>query len=244
MTQRQPHVIPGSFILKGMIFANILIYGTSLLFSGAQAIITWDPMTAFAPSYPALMAMGAAGTDAVKLPVLDIWWTWIAANWLHASLIHLLFNMVALWQIASLVTMAYGTYRMFTIYTLSGLMGFSLSYLAGIPTTVGASAGICGLIGAAWYFGRSGQSQAADLVYRQTRGWIVVLIIVGFVMPNINNWGHGGGLIGGIIAGWMTGHQLRRRSGRMDQILCMTLMLLTFLILCTSIIIGCVLMFT
>lgn len=43
---------------------------------------------------------------------------------------------------------------MVVIYTLSGMCGFLVSYLAGVGFTIGASAAVCGLIGAALYYGK------------------------------------------------------------------------------------------
>jgi len=65
------------------------------------------------------------------------WWTVISANYLHGSLLHILFNMVAVRQLGALIVQEYGVYRTFSIYTISGVGGYLFSYLAGVPFTVG-----------------------------------------------------------------------------------------------------------
>ena len=71
------------------------------------------------------------------------WWTLFTAIYLHGGLLHILFNMMAFHQIASLVLQEYGGYRTFAIYTISGVAGYVVSYLVGITFTLGASAAVC-----------------------------------------------------------------------------------------------------
>ncbi len=214
-------------ILQAIIYTNGAIFALSLLFSGSRIHLSMNPLDALAPATDVLRFLGASGTGAVKMARWDIWWTFINANWLHGSLLHLVFNMIALSQIAPLVILGYGRYRMITIYTLSGICGFFLSYKAGIFLTVGASAGICGLIGAALFFGKTEKGPTGALIYRQTMGWVVSLVLIGFFIPNINNWGHGGGMAGGLILGWLLKTDRNRKENVVDKgmgiaLLCIT----------------------
>src|SRR5208283_1574640 len=124
-------------------------------------------------------------------------------------ILHILFNMMALWQIGPLFLQEYGSYRMFSIYTLSGIGGYLLSYFAGIPFTLGASGAICGLIGAALYFGKSRGGYFGQMVYRQVGGWAIMIFAFGFLVPGINNWAHGGGMLCGGLTGFLLGYQER-----------------------------------
>ena len=74
-------------------------------------------------------------------------WTLVSANYLHGSILHIFFNMAALRQLGLLVAREYGVYRMFIIYTLGGIIGFFISYLASVSWTIGASAAVCSLAG-------------------------------------------------------------------------------------------------
>ena len=125
---------------------------------------------------------------------------------------HIVFNLMAFRQIAPWVIQEYGDARMFIIYTVGGIGGYILSYLAGIPFTIGASAAICALIGALLYYGKSRGGAYGAMVYREVSGWVVGLILFGLIFPGINNWAHGGGIISGILLGMALGYRENRRE--------------------------------
>ena len=108
---------------------------------------------------------------------------------------------------------------MFSIYTLGGVIGFVVSYLAGVPFTIGASAAVCSLIGALLYYGKSRGGAYGSSVYREVSGWVISLFIFGLIFPGINNWGHGGGILGGIVVGALLGYNERRRENHFDRAL-------------------------
>lgn len=142
------------------------------------------------------------------------WESLVSASFLHGGVFHILFNMIALYQLGPFVILEYGVYRFLSVYILSGVGGFYLSYLVGIPFTLGASAAICGLIGAILYFGKSRGGLYGESIYRQALGWVVGLIFCGLLLPGINNWAHGGGLITGIVVSffWVTKNARRKTS--------------------------------
>jgi rhomboid protease GluP len=158
------------------------------------------------PSSRALFAFGASGA----FPVfgLDRWWTVFSAGWLHGGVIHILFNMMALRQLAPSTADLYGPGRMVIIYVVAGVAGFALSSFAGayIPPllvlrggqfTVGASASIAGLIGAILAYGhRSGSGQARSYA----TSYVFMLLLYGFFFPGIDNYAHIGGFAGGYVA--------------------------------------------
>jgi len=108
---------------------------------------------------------------------------------------------------------------MFIIYTLGGVIGYVISYFAGVPFTIGASAAVCSLIGALLYYGKSRGGAYGNSVYRDVSGWVISLFVFGFIFPGINNWGHGGGIIGGIVIGALIGYNERRRENKFDHAL-------------------------
>jgi rhomboid protease GluP len=119
---------------------------------------------------------------------------------------------MALRQIVPWTVNEYGTSRMFTIYTLGGVFGFWVSYLAGVSFTIGASAAVCSLIGSLLYYGKSRGGVYGQSVYREVSGWVISLLVFGLIVPGINNWGHGGGIVGGILLGALLGYGERRRE--------------------------------
>lgn len=216
-------------IVKYIIYVNSGIFIASLLISGRHVGFSLNPFTALSPSTNSLIFLGATGT--IPINQYHEWWSLIAANWLHGSLMHIVFNMIALVETAPLVISEYGVHRMFIIYTLSGVAGFYLSYLAGVMVTIGASAAICGLIGAALFFGKSRGGIFGRAVFKQTSGWVISLFIFGLLVPNINNYGHGGGLAAGIFLGWLLGYNEKKRENNLHKIFSAVCVILTGLIL-------------
>jgi len=214
----------------------------SLIYSGKHMVLSLNPFYALTPSMDALNFLGASGT--LPIAKFEAWWSLITANWLHGGLLHILFNMMALRTVAPLVMKEFGLARMFSIYTLTGIAGFLLSYIGNVYLTIGASSGLCGLIGAALYFGKSRGGAWGKLVYKQTSGWVVSLVLIGFLMPNINNWGHAGGLIGGIFFGWVLGYNDKRQENVFDQSLAVFFVGITVWLLARSVIQGFFLIYT
>lgn len=223
-----PPISPRTLV-RGIIWVNSLVFVTALIFSGPIKGITLNPFHALAPSADALHFLGASG----RIPIdrFHAWWSLLTATWLHGSLLHILFNMMAVRTVAPYVIREYGCYRMFVIYALSGAAGFLFSYLGGVPLTIGASAAICGLIGALFYFGKSRGGQWGQLVLKQTSGWIVSLVLFGFIVPNIDNWGHGGGFLAGILLGALFRYEEKRAESLVDRLLGAGLGLLTLSLL-------------
>lgn len=203
----------GEWLLKALITANVLYFALSLLLS----VSVGRPGGFLSPGQGSLMLLGATGT--YPLDYYGRYWTLISASYLHGGILHLIFNLMALKQIAPSVSGEYGSSRMFTIYTLGGVIGYLVSYLAGVPFTIGASAAVCALIGSLLYYGKSRGGVYGSTVYREVSGWVISLFIFGLIFPGINNWGHGGGILGGIIVSAVIGYNERRRENNFDHVL-------------------------
>jgi len=197
-------------IIKTIIYTNVGMYLVSLLMNPARMGFSTNPFTFLSPSSNALILLGSTGT--IPIDQMHRWWTLISANYLHGGILHILFNMIALYQIGPLVLREYGVGRFISLYTLGGVIGFLVSYLVGIRFTLGASAAVCSLIGASLYYGKSRGGTYGQAVYKQVSGWVVGLFLFGFLVPGINNWGHGGGIVGGIIIAYLLGYEERKRE--------------------------------
>lgn len=163
------------------------------------------------------MILGATGTTPINN--YGNYWSLLTANYLHGGIIHLIFNLMAFRQIAPLAINEYGASRVITIYTVGGAFGFLVSYFAGVPFTIGASAAICSLVGALLYYGKSRGGSYGSSIYNELKGWVISIFIFGLVFPGINNWGHGGGLIGGMLLGMVLGYSEKRREKIYDHAL-------------------------
>jgi rhomboid protease GluP len=143
--------------------------------------------------------------------------TLVTACFLHAGLIHLAFNMLALWQAGPLVERGVGSARMAPMYLLAGAFGNLLSVLYGWFSgsggiTVGASGAISGVIAAALVVGWRTAGWRGPLTQAMAR-WLGFVVLFG-VLSNmggghIDNSAHiGGALAGAAIAGlWKRGYR-------------------------------------
>jgi len=188
-----------------------------------------NPLSFLSPSHKSLLVLGSTGTVAIF--ELHRWWSLISANYLHGGLMHIAFNMIALKQIGPLVIKEYGVSRMLAIYTLGGVFGFVLSFLAGVRFTIGASAAVCSLIGAILYYGKSRGGIYGQNLYRQIGVWAITIFVFGFMVPGINNWGHGGGMAAGALLGLLLGYQEKRRENIRHKFLGTSCVILTAIVL-------------
>jgi rhomboid protease GluP len=200
----------GEQVVKAIIYTNLGMYLLSLLLNPRGMGMGFNPLGMLSPDQRSLMALGATGT--FLMDATGGWWTLFSANYLHGSILHIFFNMMALYQISPLITQLYGPYRYFAIYTLSGVLGFWISYMAGIPLTIGASASLCGLIGSALYYGRNRGGVFGQAIYKQVGGWALFILLFGFLVPGINNWAHVGGMLAGALLGMLMGYQEKMRE--------------------------------
>jgi rhomboid protease GluP len=200
-----------------MIAVNVGMYLISILFNPRATGLSMNPLTFLSPSDTSLLLLGATGT--MPIDKYHRLWTLVSASFLHGGILHIFFNMAALRQLAALVTREFGVYRMFIIYTVSGIIGYSISYLAGIAFTIGASASVCGLVGAVLYYGKSRGGIYGKNLYRQISIWVIFLFVFGLIVPGINNWGHGGGILAGLIFGYLLGYQEKKRENIIHKML-------------------------
>ncbi len=172
---------------------------TRILVAINVIVYIWEKLTGALDSSATLITHGALFGPSVLQR--GEWWRIFTSSFLHGSEIHILFNMIALWQVGSFVELIYGTTRMACIYFFAALgYGLAVTWFTPDEVTVGASGAIFGLFSALAVAGiRMGAPGRAIL--QQTIGIIVINLIIGFTMPNISNAGHIGGLVFGAIAG-------------------------------------------
>ena len=216
-------------LLQTIIYVNIGMFILSILLNPGRTNFNINPFGFLSPSNQSLLLLGSTGT----IPILQLnrWWTLISANYLHGGLLHILFNMMALRQVGHLVVHEYGGSRMFAIYTIGGVLGFFVSFLAGVPFTIGASAALCSLIGALLYYGKSRGGVYGQAVYKQIGSWAVFIFIFGLIVPGINNWGHGGGMLAGAVLAYLLGYRERKRETPGHRTLALACGLVTALVL-------------
>lgn len=137
------------------------------------------------------------------LVALGEWYRLITPMFLHAGILHLLLNSYVLFTFGPEVEQAYGSRRFALIYFLSGFTGAVGSYLFSLGTSVGASGAIFGIVGAlvAFLYGKRGSAMAFGYM-RNILGFVGLNLAFGFFFPQIDNFAHIGGLLGGLILGY------------------------------------------
>jgi len=142
-------------------------------------------------------------------------WRLFTAMFLHLNILHILFNMLALWSIGSIIERIYGISRFLLIYFGAGLTGSLLFYFL-VPggAAVGASGAIAGIFGAfgAFFFAyRSQLGPVANSMLQQWGFWLVLNIAINFSNASSLGWqAHLGGLVAGMILGYFLAPANRR----------------------------------
>ncbi len=222
-----------------LISVNVIMFIVSIAI--APRFTSFSPFEFLAPTNQSLLVLGSTGS--LPLFHLDRWWSLVAANFLHGGLLHLVFNMLALRQLAPLMVLEFGTNRTIIIYLLGGAGGFLVSSLAGVTFTIGASAAICSLMGALLYYGKSRGGVYGKNVFSQIGGWAFGIALFGFLVPGINNWGHGGGMAVGALLAYLLGYREIKRETFNHKVLATACVIGTGLILAWSCLNGGIFLF-
>ncbi|HEY1478584.1 MAG TPA: rhomboid family intramembrane serine protease [Gaiellales bacterium] len=125
------------------------------------------------------------------------WWRVATAAFLHANILHIAFNMYALWLLGRALERYIGTWRFLAIYAVAGISGSAGALLLtnAYTPTVGASGAIFGLMGALLLLERRGTPLVGPLLPILAINLVFTLSVSG-----ISIGGHIGGLIGGLLA--------------------------------------------
>ncbi len=188
----------GSCIVTlALIAINVVVFVVEVLMSHSLDIDSYT-----------LFDMGAMFAPAVQ-SAADLY-RFVAPMFLHVDLMHLLFNMAALYSVGIMLEGFLGRWNYLLLYFIGGITGNVVSYVADMLTgsmvvSAGASTSIFGLFVAAAMLGvlsngPRGQRAALLQYSKGFLGVIVINIVYTLAMPSISISGHLGGAIGGLIA--------------------------------------------
>ena len=134
------------------------------------------------------------------------WWRLVTAGFLHGGLLHILMNSWVLFDLAPQVEEIYGASRMWVIYFLSSVGGFYLSNLWNpYSPSIGASAALCGLIGAMIALGVRHRSPLGDAIRSTYIRWAIYILLFSFVVRSVDMAAHVGGGITGFVIAYLAG---------------------------------------
>ena len=124
----------------------------------------------------------------------------ITSAFLHYGVIHLLFNMYALYVLGKQLESFIGKYKFLAVYLTSAVAGNLLSCIF-LPDTVsvGASGAIFGLFGSLTYFAYNYRAYIGNFLQNQIIPVIAINLVLSLMIGSINFFAHIGGLVGGFI---------------------------------------------
>lgn len=139
-------------------------------------------------------------------------WRLFTPMFLHGSLLHIAVNMYALHSLGRGLERSYGHFRFLLLYLIGGVAGNVASFALTPENSLGSSTAIFGLLGAEAVFFYQNRALLAGQA-RQALSSITTIAIVnlfiGFTVPQIDNWGHIGGALGGAAFAWLAGPLLK-----------------------------------
>jgi rhomboid protease GluP len=189
--QRQKPVV--TYTIMGLtIFVFVLQMASQTLFKGVD--------------FPQILGMKVN-----DLIVKGQLWRLFTPMLLHGSILHIGFNMYALYILGPGLERFYGWKRYLAVYILAGFAGNVMSFLFSPENSLGSSTAIFGIFGAEgvfFYQNRKIFGQRAQLALREIIFFAGINLLFG-LSPGIDNWGHIGGLLGGTLFAWFGGPLLR-----------------------------------
>jgi rhomboid protease GluP len=126
-------------------------------------------------------------------------WRFVTAVFLHASILHIGFNMWFLMDVGPLIEELYGSARLIFIYVFTGVCGYILASLFASPA-IGGSGALLGLIGVLLAMSMGRQTAGMQMLRRQLI-YLLIYIFVISLLPGVSFLAHLGGLASGFVLG-------------------------------------------
>jgi len=187
VTVRLPESAP--YVTYAIIGVTVLVY---LLQLASQALFQYDVPATILLRSNELIRSGQ-------------FWRLISSALVHGSLVHIGFNMYALFSFGANLERTFGRGRFLLLYVVGAFSGNVVSLLFSTVNSLGASTAIFGLLGAETVFLFQNRRLFGDRVKGEIGNLIFIaafnIFIIGS-MPGIGNWGHIGGLLGGLMLSW------------------------------------------
>jgi rhomboid protease GluP len=192
---------PVTNVLLGL---NLLVYALMSL-SGVS------------PFYPAISQLIRWGADFGPLTLTTEPWRLLTATFVHGGLLHIATNMWCLWNLGRMAENIFGRVSFLLVYLFTGVSASLLSVLLHPDrVSVGASGAIFGVAGALMTALYLGKLPIPKFHLQRTLNSLVIFAVVnlaiGASVPVIDNTGHVGGLVSGLIVGALLAPSLTRDS--------------------------------
>jgi membrane associated rhomboid family serine protease len=171
--------------LNGSVFAAMLLAGAS-------------------PWYTGWVAIAAGGVEPSRVWEGEVW-RFLTACFVHLGIWHVALNGWCLWQLGPTLERFIGGSRTLLIYLSTGVFGFALSIALRAVPTAGASGAVFGITGALLAVAlmlRRHQLELGRMLLGALVPFVGATLVLGFLVPGIDNTAHVGGLLFGILVGY------------------------------------------
>jgi len=185
------------FVTSMILLINFGLYAATALYSARTGNGGWVDIDG-----QTLIAFGGK----VRAAILGYgqWWRLVTAGFLHGGLFHILMNSWVLFDVGAQVEQIYGARRLIVIYFASTVCGFLASTFWSNSLSIGASAGLFGLIGAMIAVGVRHKGSFGHAIRGLYIRWAIYGLMIG-LLPGIDNAAHIGGLAAGFACGYLAG---------------------------------------
>lgn len=183
------------WITIGIIAINVLMYLVTAYFSYVYA-----KGSIFNSDTNVLIMLGAKVNELIQK---GQYYRLISCMFLHGGIVHLGVNMYSLYAIGPMVEKVYGRLKYVAIYFISGICASIFSYIFSTSVSIGASGAIFGLLGAVLIFAIKSKGKTGNAFIRSILSVIFINIFIGATLPNIDNFAHIGGLVGGMLIAFL-----------------------------------------
>jgi rhomboid protease GluP len=184
----------------GLIAACVLVYllvallGTTIGVPASEGLVQQPgQILSLGALIPAMVAQGEA-------------WRLVTSAFLHSGFVHLALNMLSLYFLGSFAEISFGRSRFLALYFISGIAsGIAYLYFGTFNApAVGASGAIFGLLGGVFGFAiRRGTFSTRNPVISQLLILTALNLFLGATIPGVSNTAHIGGLVGGLVFGYL-----------------------------------------
>ncbi len=208
-------------VTYGLLGLNFMIFTITLLASAQAAEAASEGFSLFGGmDGRVLLRLGARKSD---LLLAGEWWRLVMPIFLHGGLLHLGMNMFVLKDLGPALENVYGSGRYLFLYMITGVLGFTwttawdvLTLTRAVPLSsplfglylsqyrgisVGASGSLMGLLGLAIAITTLRGGSFAQAIRGQLLRSAAFVLVLGLVVPGIDNAAHIGGLVSGFLLG-------------------------------------------
>lgn len=128
------------------------------------------------------------------------------STFMHQSITHLLFNCSAIIILGKPIEAIFGKSKLLLIFIIAGLFGSLSSFIFSSSISIGSSGGVFGYFGVHLYLFLKKPSKYKEIFGRDMLILLVLNVIIGFSMPNIDFYAHFGGILGGFLISLSLGY--------------------------------------